>query len=173
MRAAHLLRIGLHGALHRQRGIAGPRGMVLMRDRGAEQRHNAIAQDLVHRPFVAVYGVHHQMQSRVEELLRVLGVAVARATRGAFEVGKQHSDLLAFAFQGTAGGEDFLGQMGACRQGVRVPGCPVGRHTDGGSGRGGSGLRVARPDQAAPCVIDHLGLRVEQFVLQGSELYII
>ena len=36
----------------------------------------------------------------IEELARLLGVAVGQQLRGALEVGKQHRDLLALAFQG-------------------------------------------------------------------------
>jgi hypothetical protein len=50
-------------------------------------------------------------QHRVEELARLLRVAVGQQLHGAFEVGKQHGDLLAFAFEGSFGGEDFLGQV--------------------------------------------------------------
>src|SRR5712691_8587619 len=33
--------------------------------------------------------------------------------------------------------------------------------------------RVTGPDQTAPRVIDYLGLRVEEFVLQGNELLVV
>ena len=41
--AAHLLGIGAHGRLHGQGRIAGPHGVVFMRNGGTKQRHNAIA----------------------------------------------------------------------------------------------------------------------------------
>ena len=43
---------------------------------------------------------------------RFLGVAVGQELHGALQVGKEHRDLLAFAFEGTAGGEDLLRQVG-------------------------------------------------------------
>ena len=53
------------------------------------------------------------------------------SSRGVFEVGKQHGDLLALAFQGAAGGEDLLGEIGrACRR--EVPGWALAA----GGGRG-------------------------------------
>ena len=77
--------------------------MIFMRNRRPKQGHNAIAHDLVHGAFVAVHGRHHALQHRVEELARLLRVAVGQQLHGAFEIGKQHRDLLAFAFQRTAG----------------------------------------------------------------------
>ena len=99
MPAAHLLAVAADGLLHGERRIAGPHGMIFMGNRRPKQRHNAIAHDLVHGPFVAVHGRHHALQHRVEELARLLGVAVGQQLHRAFEIGKEHRDLLAFAFQ--------------------------------------------------------------------------
>ena len=62
-----------------------------------------------------VHGSHHALQHRVEEPPRFLGIAVGQQLHGAFEVGKQHGDLLALAFQGAFGGQDLLGKI---RRGV-------------------------------------------------------
>ena len=86
--------------------------MVFMGDGGTKQRHDAIAHDLVDGALVAVHGRHHAFQDRVEELPGVLGIAVGQEFHGALEIGKQHGDLLALAFQGTAGGEDLLREIG-------------------------------------------------------------
>ena len=48
-------RLALHGALDRQRRVAGAHRMVLMRDRRAEQRHDAVAHDPVDGALVAVH----------------------------------------------------------------------------------------------------------------------
>ena len=77
--------------------------MIFMRDRCPKQGHNAIAHDLVHGPLIAMHGRHHALQHRIEELACLLGVAVSQEFHGAFEIGKQYRDLLAFACQGTAG----------------------------------------------------------------------
>ena len=63
-------------------------------------------------PSIAMHGVHHALQHRIEELPGLLGIAVGEEFHRALEVGKQHGDLLALAFQGAAGGEDFLGEIG-------------------------------------------------------------
>ena len=47
--------------------------MVFVGDGGAEQRHNAIAEHLVDRTLEAVYGVHHPMDGRVQELRAASG----------------------------------------------------------------------------------------------------
>ena len=47
--------------------------MVLVGNGGAEQRHNAIAQHLIHRALEAVHGLHHQAEGGVQELLGRFG----------------------------------------------------------------------------------------------------
>ena len=108
----YLLGIALHDRLHGERRIAGPHGMVLMRHRRAKQGHNAIAHHLVHGAFIAVHGLHHVLQDRVEELAGLLRVAVGEQLHRAFEVSKQHRDLLALACQGTAEVRIFSARYG-------------------------------------------------------------
>ena len=146
-RAPHLRGILLHGGLHGQRRIAGPHRMVLMRQGRPKQRHDAIAHDLVDRAFVAVHGGHHAFQHGIEELPRLFRIAVGQQLHGAFEVGKQHRDLLALAFQGTAGGENLLREIG---WGVGEGAC--GRRC-GAAGAGSAAspvqTRIRRPHPAA------------------------
>ena len=85
--------------------------MVLVGNGSAKQGHNAIAQHLVDGTLEAVHGVHHVVQSRVEELLGGFGVETANQLGRVFEVGKQHRHLLALAFQGVPGSQDLLGEM--------------------------------------------------------------
>ena len=111
VRAARLLRVAHHQLLHPQRRIARPHGVVLVGERRAEQRHDPVAHDLVDRALVAVDRFHHVLEHRIEELARLLGIAVGEQFHRALQVGEQHGDLLALAFQGGLGGEDLLGQM--------------------------------------------------------------
>jgi hypothetical protein len=67
VRTAHLLGIAAHAVLHGQRRITGACGMVLVGDWRPEQRHDAVTKHLVHRALVAVYGLHHGVQGRVED----------------------------------------------------------------------------------------------------------
>ena len=96
--AAHLVGIGTHGGLHRQGGIAGAQGMVFMRDGGAKQGHDAVAQHLIDGALEAVYRVHHALQGRVQQLLSDFRVKAADDLRRVLEVRKEHRHLLAFAF---------------------------------------------------------------------------
>ena len=66
---------------------------------------------LVDRALVAVHGLHHALEDRVEELARLLGIAVGEQLHRALEVGEQHRDLLALAFERGLGGEDLLGEV--------------------------------------------------------------
>ena len=98
--------------LHGQGGIAGAQGVVLVRDGGTKQGHQAIPQDLVHGALEAVHGVHHQVNGRIEELLGGFGVEALDQPGGVLEVGKEHGDLLALPCQSRAGRENLLSQMG-------------------------------------------------------------
>jgi hypothetical protein len=91
--------------------LAGPYRMVLLSQGGAEQGHDPVAHDLVDGPLVAVDGLHHVFKHRVEELPRLLGVAVGKQLHGPLQVREQHRDLLALAFQRALGGEDLLGEV--------------------------------------------------------------
>ena len=62
--------------LHGERSVTRPHGMICVRDRRPEERHDAVAHDLVDRAFVAVDGGHHAFQDGIEELPGLLGIAV-------------------------------------------------------------------------------------------------
>jgi hypothetical protein len=105
----HLVTVAAQRGLHPQGGIARPHGMIFMCDRRAEEGHNPIPHDLIHRALVAVHRHHHALQHRVEELARLLGVAVCQQLHRGLQVGEEHGHLLALALQGTAGRENLLG----------------------------------------------------------------
>ena len=109
--APHLLGVLLDGLLHPERRVAGPHRVILMGERRAEQRHDPIAHHLVHRALVAVDGLHHALEHRVEELARLFGVAVGEQLHRALEIGEEDGDLLALAFEGGLGREDLLGEV--------------------------------------------------------------
>ena len=139
--------------------------MVLMRQGRAKQRHDAIAHDLVHGPFVAMDGVHHPLQHRIEELTRLLRVTVGQEFHRALQIGEEHRDLFALTFERIAGGEDLLRQIGG---GVGEGHLARGLH--GSRGGDGSRARVARPDEAAPRIVADLGMGIEEFlgeIVQG------
>src|SRR5262249_26314961 len=72
---------------------------------------NAVAHHLVHRAFVAVDGFHHLFEDGIEQLARLLRIAVRQKFHRALEVSKQDRDLLALALQGSLGGENLVGQV--------------------------------------------------------------
>ncbi len=109
--AANLLRVPLDRLLHAESGIAGPHGVVLVGDRCSEEGHDAVTHHLVDGTLVAVNGLHHVLQHRVEQLARLLGVTVGQQLHRALEIGKQHGDLLPLALQGGLGGQDLLGEV--------------------------------------------------------------
>jgi hypothetical protein len=115
-----------------------------------------------------VHGVHHVVESGIEELLGSFGIEAADELRRVFEVGKQHGDPLAFAFQGTLRGQDLLGEI---RRGIR----PWSTRLVCGQGRSWRRSRTgcSGPDQAMAVVLDRVGVGIEKFVLEILEGVII
>ncbi len=105
------LGIAFHRLLHSERRVAGPHGMVLVSEWCTEECHDAVAHHLVDGPLVAVDRFHHVFEHRVEELPGLLGIAIREELHGALEVGEQHGDLLALAFEGRLRGQDALGEV--------------------------------------------------------------
>ena len=166
--AAHLLRVGAHGGLHGQGGIAGAQGVIFVGNRGAKEGHDAIAEHLVHRALEAVHGVHHAVEGGVQQLLGGFWIEAADELRRIFDVGEEHRDLLAFTFQSTLRSQDLLGEIrrGIGQWGTRLV-----------CGRRRSGRRswtgFPGPDQAPTVVSDHVWVGVQEFVLEIFEGVII
>ncbi len=93
----HLCRIPFEFLLHPQRCIERPLRMVLMRHRRAEQREDAITRGLHDVTVVAVDGIHHQRQRRIDDVARLLGVEFLHQFGRALEVGEQRRHRLALA----------------------------------------------------------------------------
>ncbi|MCY1283203.1 hypothetical protein D9M70_320760 [compost metagenome] len=110
--------VAMHRALHPQRGVQRAQGMVLVRDRRAEQRQDAVAEELGDIAFVVVDRLHHQCHDRVDQAARVFRVHVLRQRGRAGHVGEQGGDGLALAgglapgFHRGLFGQDALGEMG-------------------------------------------------------------
>ena len=95
----------------RSAAVARSHRVILVRKRRTEERHNAVAHHLVDGPLVAVDGLHHVLEYGIEQLPRLLGIAVGEELHRALEIGEQHGDLLALAFESSLGGEDSLGEV--------------------------------------------------------------
>jgi len=63
--------------------------VVLVRERRAENRHDAVAHHLVHRALVPVNRIHHRFEHRIEQLAGVLWVPIREQLHGALHVGEQ------------------------------------------------------------------------------------
>jgi hypothetical protein len=65
-------------------------------------------------PFVEVDRFHHQLEYGVEDLARLLGIAVGEQLHRALEVSEEHRDLFALTFEGGFRDEDLLREMFGC-----------------------------------------------------------
>jgi hypothetical protein len=66
---------------------------------------------VIYRAFAAVNGLHHELEHGIKDLPRLLGVTVGKQLHRALQVGEEHRDLLALAFQRALGREDLLGEV--------------------------------------------------------------
>ena len=85
--------------------------MVLVRERRAEERHDAVAHHLVDRAFVAVDRLHHALEDGVEQPASLLGIAVGEELHRALEIREEDGDLLALADHRGARGQDLVGEV--------------------------------------------------------------
>jgi hypothetical protein len=134
-RAMHALRVLADALLHAKRGVARSDRVLFVRDRRAEQRHDAVAHHLVDRALVVVHGFDHPLEHTVEQSARVLGVAVGEQLHRSLEVGEEHGDVLALALERVLRRADPLGQV---RRGIGRRRCKARR-----SGRRGGRRRGA------------------------------
>jgi hypothetical protein len=88
LRPVHLFRVLGHRLLHPERGVASTHGVVLVRQRRAEEGHDPVAHHLVDGALEAMDGLHHALEHRIEELPRFFGVAVGEQLHRPLEVRK-------------------------------------------------------------------------------------
>jgi hypothetical protein len=125
-----------HALVHAQRRVGRAHHVVLVGHRGAEDRHDPVAQHLVDGALVPVHRLHHQGQHRIQHAARVLRIAVGQQLERALHVREEHGHLLALALHRPARGPDLLGQV---RRGIGVGGGEAIRD------RGGRRDRLAAP----------------------------
>jgi hypothetical protein len=77
MGAAHFLRIVTERRLHGERRVTGPEGVILVGNGRPKERHNTVAQHLVHGAFIAMHRVHHGVQGGIRSCWAASGVQVA------------------------------------------------------------------------------------------------
>ena len=155
---AHRLQVTLDGQGGAERAVR----VVLVGDGGAEERHDAVAQELVDGALEAVDRAQDDLEDPVHDAVDLLGVQALGHRREAGDVREHHADLLALALHGRAAAEDLLGQV-LGRVGLRG-GEPLGRGRrllGGGRGRrrGRGGPRSA-PQRGAALTAELLPRRV-------------
>ena len=120
--AARALRVARHQLPHPERRVARAHRVVLVGQGRAEERHDPVAHHLVDSALVAVHGLHHDLEDGVEELARLLRIAVSQELHRALYVGEEHRDLLPLALKRSTGAQYFLGEMlGSVGFGRRKP----------------------------------------------------
>jgi hypothetical protein len=93
------LRPLVEGREHGQGRVTGTNRVVLEGHRRPEQGHDAVAHDLVHRAVVQMNRIHHELDHRLQDGTRLLGIPTRQQLHRALEVGEQHGDPLALAVQ--------------------------------------------------------------------------
>ena len=88
MGGLHRVAVVCHGLLHAQCGVAGAHSVVFMSQGRAEEGHDAIPHHLVDGTLVAVHGLYHTLQDRVQKLSSLLGVALCQQFHGSLQVSK-------------------------------------------------------------------------------------
>jgi hypothetical protein len=72
--------------------------MILVGNRGSEQRHDAVASVLVDRSLEAVNPVGEDREEAIHDLVPLFGIDLLGEIHRALHVGEEHGDLLALAF---------------------------------------------------------------------------
>src|SRR5262249_8235748 len=103
--------IALEGALDTERGMHRAPRMILMSDRRPEQRHDAVAEELIDGALVAMDFGQHQLEGTSHESVHVLRIQPIGHRGESRHVDKEHGDLLALAFESALRSEDLLGEM--------------------------------------------------------------
>ena len=109
-----------------ERGQQRPPGVVLVRHRRADERHEAVPEELVDGAAVAVDLGQGELEEAAEQLVHSLGAEVLGQGRRAHDVAEQHRDLLALPLRFVGGRRPSLG---------RERGSAVGAEGLGGVGR--------------------------------------
>src|SRR5215510_6337908 len=85
--------------------------MILMGERCPEQCHEAIAQELIDSPLVAMHRVECYLKKAIEERVHCFGSNTLGNRGRVRQVTEEYGDLFPFAFEGTPGNQNFLGKV--------------------------------------------------------------
>jgi hypothetical protein len=123
--------IPLQGLPNSERRMDGALRVILVGDRGAEESHDAVPEELVHGALVAVHLGQHQFEGAIHQPVNVFRVEPLGERGEPRDIHVEDRHLLALRFEGAPGGQDLLGEVfwgvGFRRSEVGLPG---GRGTD-------------------------------------------
>ena len=98
--------VALEGPLNAERGMHRALRMIFVSDGRPEERHDAVAEELVDRALVAMDLGQHQLEGASHEPVDVLRIQSLGHRGEARHVDKEHRDLFALAFEGALRGQD-------------------------------------------------------------------
>jgi len=162
---AQLVGVALERIAQVQRCVAGAPRVVLVGDRRAEERHDAVSGVLVDGALEAVDALREDLEEALEDRVPGLGIHLLRQLQRLLDVGEQHRDLLALALQRRLGPKDAVDEM---LRGVVAGGasrCPPFPNGDPGDRTGGVTLLGSRSEPGQDLALErgHL-LNVHQLL---------
>src|SRR5712692_6845331 len=83
--------------LHQQGGIEGALGMIFVGNGRAEEGEDAVAGGLSDVAFVAMHGIHHQLECRIDDGTRLFRIEAFNQSHRAFDVSEKRGDGLTLA----------------------------------------------------------------------------
>src|SRR6187455_1023531 len=105
------LGVPLYRLLHLERRIARAHRVIFMGKRRTEQRHDAVAHDLIDGAFITMDGVDHMLKNGIEKLPCILRITVGQELHRTLDVSKKNRHELALAFEPAFGTENLLGEV--------------------------------------------------------------
>ena len=99
------------GALDREGGVSGAPGRVLVRDRRAEQGHDAIARVLIDRALEAMHLGRDHLEATIDDGVDLFWVALLGECAKSREIGEQHRHLPPLALERGPGLEDLVREV--------------------------------------------------------------
>src|SRR5262245_47004516 len=94
-----------------QRREARPLCVVLVRDRRTEERHDAVARELVDGTLEAMDAGGENLEEAIDDRAPALGIELLGQLHRALHIGEEDGHLLPLALESGTGGEDLLGEM--------------------------------------------------------------
>jgi hypothetical protein len=88
--------------------MARPLSMILMRDRGTEEGHQAVTPELIDGALIPVDLIHENSEAAIHDFVHILRVELFRHGSEASHVRKEHGDEFAFTLDGAARGKDLI-----------------------------------------------------------------